>query len=77
MQRMNLELRLVGFTYLVRPRSAWPADAIVNMNVRSTVFELSASFSDMLHCHYTTTIHFDQMTVNFDGRHRSYIKPGS
>ena len=67
MQRTNLELRLVGFPYLVRPRCAWPADSIVNTNVRSTVFELRASFSDRLHCHYITTIHFDQMTVNFDG----------
>ena len=69
MQRMNLELRLVGFPYLVRPRCAWPAGAIVNMKVQSTVFELSASFSDRLHCHYTTAIHFDQMAVNLDGRY--------
>jgi len=51
--------RIVDFPCLVRPRCAWPTDAIVNMNVRSNVFELCASFSDMLHCHYTTTIHFD------------------
>jgi hypothetical protein len=31
------------------------------------VFEFSAPFSDMLHCHYAITLLLYQLAVNFDG----------
>jgi len=40
----------------------------LSLMVRSTVFELSAQFSDMLHAHYSITLRCYQLMVNFDGR---------
>jgi hypothetical protein len=39
-----------------------------SLRVRSTVFELSAPFSDMLHYHYSITLRRYQLVVNFDGK---------
>jgi hypothetical protein len=43
----------------------------------STIFELSAPFSEMLHTHYTTVVHLYQFLVNFNGRNMLPIKTGS
>jgi len=39
-----------------------------SLTVRSTVSELSAQFSDMLHAHYSITLRHYQLVANFDGK---------
>ena len=39
-----------------------------SLMVRSTVFEVFAQFSDMLHSHYSVTLRRYQLVVNFDGK---------
>jgi hypothetical protein len=35
--------------------------------VRSTIFDLPATFSDILHSRYAVLLRRDRLTVNFDG----------
>jgi len=51
----------------IRPGCAATMGAIITMDVRSTIFEPSALFSDRQHSHYSVNIHLKLWAVNFDG----------
>ena len=75
-QRINLELRFLGFPVSFSAHSEFSTVLSLlgrpvgssSLMVRSTVFELSAQFSDMLHTRYSTTLRCYQLVVNFDGK---------
>jgi hypothetical protein len=75
-QRINLELRFFGVPVSFSVRSEFTTVLSLlgrlvgssSLMVRSTVFELSAQFSDMLHSHYSITLRRYKLVVNFDGK---------
>jgi hypothetical protein len=50
----------------IRTRHAGLTGAII-VDVRSTIFEICAQFSDMLNSHYAINIHLYKLETNFDG----------
>jgi hypothetical protein len=76
MQQINLELGLAGFqnqfphffSVHIRPVCARPTVPIIITDVRLTSTEISAPLSDMLHPHYSITIHLHQLAMHFGER---------